>query len=97
MTLRSLATTFALVLLCACTANAEDRPPNVVLIFADDLGYGDLGCYGATKLQTPNIDKLASQGRRFVDAHSASAVESIRLEPRGAQGSGVRIHRLADC
>ena len=48
--------------------------PNVVLIFADDLGYGDLGCYGATKVQTPNIDRLAAQGRRFTDAHSASAV-----------------------
>ena len=48
--------------------------PNVVLIFADDLGYGDLGCYGATKVQTPNIDRLAKQGRRFTDAHSASAV-----------------------
>ncbi len=48
--------------------------PNVVVIFADDLGYGDLGCYGATKVQTPNIDRLAQQGRRFTDAHSASAV-----------------------
>lgn len=48
--------------------------PNVVLIFADDLGYGDLGCYGATKIQTPNIDKLASEGKRFTDAHSSSAV-----------------------
>lgn len=48
--------------------------PNVVLIFADDLGYGDVGCYGATKLQTPNIDKLAAEGRRFTDAHSSSAV-----------------------
>jgi arylsulfatase A-like enzyme len=54
-------------------ARAETLP-NVVLIFADDLGYGDLGCYGATKLQTPNIDKLAADGRRFTDAHSASAV-----------------------
>jgi arylsulfatase A-like enzyme len=54
-------------------AHAE-RLPNVVLIFADDLGYGDLGCYGATHVQTPNIDKLASEGRRFTDAHSASAV-----------------------
>ncbi|QDT08223.1 sulfatase family protein [Planctomycetes bacterium K23_9] len=54
--------------------NAADKPPNVVLIFADDLGYGDLGCYGATKVQTPNIDRLAAQGRRFTDAHSASAV-----------------------
>lgn len=50
------------------------EPPNVVLIFADDLGYGDLGCYGATLVQTPHIDKLATTGRRFVDAHSASAV-----------------------
>ena len=48
--------------------------PNVVVIFADDLGYGDLGCYGATKLKTPNIDKLANEGRMFTDAHSASAV-----------------------
>jgi len=48
--------------------------PNVVLIFTDDLGYGDLGCYGATEVQTPNIDRLAKEGRRFTDAHSASAV-----------------------
>lgn len=52
---------------------ASDRP-NVVLVFADDLGYGDLGCYGANKVQTPHIDKLAAEGRRFTDAHSASAV-----------------------
>ncbi len=54
--------------------SAETPPPNVVVIFADDLGYGDLSCYGATKLKTPNIDRLASEGRRFTDAHSASAV-----------------------
>lgn len=48
--------------------------PNIVLILADDLGYGDLGCYGATKVKTPNIDQLASEGRRFTDAHSASSV-----------------------
>jgi len=48
--------------------------PNIVLINADDLGYGDLSCYGATKLKTPNIDRLAREGRRFTDAHSASAV-----------------------
>lgn len=57
----------------AIEATAE-TPPNVVFIFADDLGYGDLGCYGATKVQTPNIDQLAAEGRRFTDAHSASAV-----------------------
>ncbi|TWT91204.1 sulfatase family protein [Neorhodopirellula pilleata] len=58
----------------ASLLRAAETPPNVVLIFADDLGYGDLGCYGATKVQTPNIDRLAAEGRRFTDAHSASAV-----------------------
>jgi len=48
--------------------------PNIIFIYADDLGYGDVGCYGGTKVQTPNIDRLASQGRMFMDAHSASAV-----------------------
>ncbi|WP_340110703.1 sulfatase family protein [Maribellus mangrovi] len=48
--------------------------PNVVLINVDDLGYGDVGCYGATMVKTPNMDKLAEQGIRFTDFHSASAV-----------------------
>ncbi len=52
---------------------AEGRPRNVVLLYADDLGYGDVGCYGATKVATPNIDGLARAGVRFVNAHSASA------------------------
>ncbi len=55
-------------------AERAGKLPNVVLIFADDLGYGDVGCYGATKVQTPNIDRLAREGRRFTDAHSVSAV-----------------------
>ncbi len=54
-------------------ASAVDKP-NIILINADDLGYGDLSCYGATKLKTPNIDRLAKEGRRFTDAHTASAV-----------------------
>ena len=48
--------------------------PNVVFILADDLGYGDLSCYGATKVATPNIDRLAAEGRRFTDAHSPASV-----------------------
>ncbi len=52
---------------------AADRP-NIIVIYTDDLGYGDVGCYGATKVKTPNIDRLAREGRRFTDAHSASAV-----------------------
>ncbi len=47
--------------------------PNIVLIYADDLGYGDVGCYGATKVQTPNIDRLAARGIRFTDAHASAA------------------------
>lgn len=65
---------FTVLALSLPNLNADEKPPNVVLIFADDLGYGDLGCYGATKLKTPNIDKLAAEGRKFTDAHSASAV-----------------------
>jgi arylsulfatase A-like enzyme len=52
---------------------ADTKCPNIVVIYADDLGYGDVSCYGATKLKTPNIDKLASQGLRFTNAHSPSA------------------------
>ncbi|MBN1124841.1 MAG: arylsulfatase [Sedimentisphaerales bacterium] len=51
----------------------QTRKPNVVIIYADDLGYGDVGCYGATEVKTPNIDRLASQGLRFTNAHSSSA------------------------
>jgi len=53
--------------------NAKKKP-NIVMIFVDDLGYGDLSCYGATMLKTPNIDELSKQGRKFTDAHSSSAV-----------------------
>lgn len=48
--------------------------PNVIIINVDDLGYGDIGVYGATQIRTPNIDKLAQEGMRFTDAHAASAV-----------------------
>ncbi|MBS1639834.1 MAG: sulfatase-like hydrolase/transferase [Bacteroidetes bacterium] len=49
------------------------QKPNIIFICADDLGYGDLSCYGATKINTPNIDALAAQGIRFTNAHSTSA------------------------
>ncbi len=62
------------LLLVGVGFRAAEAGPNVVIIFADDLGYGDVGCYGATKVQTPNIDRLAACGRMFTDAHSASAV-----------------------
>ena len=52
---------------------APARRPNVVLIYADDLGYGDVSCYGATAIRTPNVDRLATEGRRFVNAHAPAA------------------------
>src|SRR5688572_176142 len=48
------------------------RRPNVIFIMADDMGYGDLGCYGATRISTPNCDRLAREGRKFTDAHAPS-------------------------
>lgn len=60
--------------LCLISVSAADaRKPNIVLIYADDLGYGDLSCYGATRVQTPHIDRLAREGLRFTDAHCTSA------------------------
>lgn len=53
--------------------SAQTAKPNVIFIYADDLGYGDLSCYGATKINTPNLDKLAKNGIRFTNGHSTSA------------------------
>ncbi len=48
--------------------------PNIIFILADDIGYGDFGCYGATKVKTPHIDQLAREGVRFTDAHATASV-----------------------
>lgn len=57
---------------------AQDKThlPNVVIIYADDVGYGDFSCYGATRVQTPNVDALANEGLRFRNAHSAAATST---------------------
>src|SRR4051812_42024972 len=55
------------------TAQQGAKPPNVVLIYCDDLGYGDLGCYGS-KIRTPNIDRLATEGVRLTNFYSANPV-----------------------
>jgi arylsulfatase A len=55
-------------------AGAWAGKPNIIFIMADDMGYGDLSCYGATKIKTLNMDTIASEGIRFTDAHSPSAV-----------------------
>ncbi|HKB06302.1 MAG TPA: arylsulfatase [Gemmataceae bacterium] len=61
------------VVFAAGTASAADRP-NIVFILADDLGFGDLGCYGQKHIRTPNIDKLAAEGMRFTQAYAGNAV-----------------------
>src|SRR2546423_10235069 len=53
-------------------ANAQSRPPNIVLIVADDLGYGDLGCYGAKEIATPRLDAMAHEGLRLTDFYVAA-------------------------
>jgi len=66
----------AIFLLCTSPmVSGQKKPlrPNVIFIYADDLGYGDLSAYGATKISTPNIDRLAKEGLKFTNGHSASA------------------------
>lgn len=58
--------------LLTITAAAQQKP-NIIIIYADDLGYGDVSCYGMKKIQTPNIDRLAQQGVRFSNAYATSA------------------------
>ena len=64
----------AVLVLVSATACFAAEKPNIIYILSDDLGYGDIGCYGATKVKTPNLDRLASQGCRFTDAHSTASV-----------------------
>ncbi len=60
--------------LLAPAARAADPPPNVVIVFCDDLGYGDIGCFGAEGYATPNLDRMAEEGVRFTRFYVAQAV-----------------------
>ena len=64
---------FAVVTLCL-PAHAADTPPNIVILFADDLGINDLSCYGRKDQRTPNLDRLAAEGVRFTQAYAAASV-----------------------
>ncbi len=57
----------------AAALAASATPPNIVLLYADDIGYGDLSCYGAKRVSTPHLDRLAQTGLRFTDAHTSAA------------------------
>ena len=86
---------WCMAIVISAPSNAQQKP-NVIYIYADDLGYGDLSCYGATKISTPNIDKLAKEGLRFTNAHTTSATCTpsryalmTGLYPWRKQGTGV--------
>jgi arylsulfatase A-like enzyme len=65
---------FSCLSLSAAESTEPTRPRNIVFILADDLGYGELGCYGQTKIKTPNIDRLAAEGTRFTQHYSGAPV-----------------------
>jgi len=85
---------FLLLLLTALTLHAADRPPNVVIIFCDDLGYADIGPFGQKSFATPNLDRMAAEGRCFTNFHVSSAVCSASRSAilTGCYHSRVGIH-----
>ncbi len=74
LTISALALTYVLAAMVHPAQAADDNRPNIVLIFADDQGYADLGCYGAKGFETPNLDRLAAEGTRFTDFYVAQPV-----------------------
>lgn len=72
---KSLALILAIITLASVMpASAQDRPPNIIFMLIDDMGWTDLGCYGSKYYETPNIDQLAKEGMRFTQAYSACTV-----------------------
>src|SRR3546814_19178573 len=70
---------------------AQDAPPNVVIIFMEDMGYGDLGCYGGGPYETPHLNKLTAEGMRFTHFYAAQAVCSAS---RAALITGCYLNRI---
>lgn len=62
-----------LILFSFLAVSASAAPPNVIVILGDDIGYGDFGCYGSTRIQTPNIDALAAGGMRFTNGYATAS------------------------
>ena len=70
---RTIAVIFLVLLISASISAQQNIKPNIVLIYTDDLGFGDISCNGFSAIQTPNIDKLAKEGVRFTNAHATAA------------------------
>ena len=82
----SLALAGALSLTASVPALAKDGPqsdknrPNILFIFADDLGYGDISCNGSPTVSTPNVDRLAREGVRFTNAHAVASTSTSHVQ-----------------
>ena len=83
--------------LAKASAAENNRPPNIIYIYADDLGYGELGSYGQEKIRTPRLDELAEQGMRFTDHYTGAPVcapaRAMLMTGRHAGASPIRANR----
>ena len=78
---------------CQKTEKKDSQLPNIIYILADDLGYGELGAYGQTKIKTPNLDRLAAQGMRFHSTlHRRPSLCTFSLYVSYWSSRGTRIH-----
>jgi hypothetical protein len=73
---------------------AASRPPNIIFILADDLGYGDLGCYGQKNIQTPHLDRLAAEGIRFTATTIPPTYGAMKRKCHYATAFQMRIPRV---
>jgi arylsulfatase A-like enzyme len=91
MTHRALVPVALLLLACTPTLHAEPQKPNVIFILADDLGWADVGCYGADLHETPNLDRLATEGIRFSQAYAMPVCSPTRASIMTGQHAA-RLH-----
>ncbi|MCP4173815.1 MAG: sulfatase-like hydrolase/transferase [Fuerstiella sp.] len=80
MRIKVFATLAVIICMIGSLRAVEQRQPNIIFILADDLGYGDIGCYGSAINRTPHLDRLAAGGIRFTDFHSNERTSFLHLD-----------------
>ena len=93
MTLKTRKLMMAMLGLVPTMAVAQQKP-NIIYIMCDDMGYGDLGCYGQQLISTPNLDKMATEGMRFTDAYAGSPVSAMCV---ATANIGIRLASTKRC